>query len=115
MLLLRDCTNGERLLLERRRRRQSQRKAANRHGVTRYCYRQWEAGIDESGPRVPLQRLRPHEACFLLRRRAEIPLHKLARRMGISRWWLCQMEYGRESASRLVGFWNGPGAEKNGR
>ncbi len=114
MLQLKDITNGERLLLERRRHQQSQRQAASRHGVSRYRYRRWETDVEDA-PRVPLQRLREYEACFLLRRRAGIPLHELAREAGVSRWWLCQMEYGNQPARRLLGYWREAGAAGNGR
>jgi transcriptional regulator with XRE-family HTH domain len=101
---LRDLTRGERLLLERRRHGESQRAAADRHGVSRYRYRRWEADED-AGPRVALERLRAYERCFLQRRREGLRLAELAHEAGLSRWWLCQMEYGAAPAGRLVRFW----------
>jgi DNA-binding XRE family transcriptional regulator len=115
MLQLKDVTDGERLLLERRRHQESQRDAAARHGVSRYRYRRWEADSEDGAPRVPLQRLREYEACFLLRRRTGTPLHELAAAAGVSRWWLCQMEYGQAPAARLVRFWGATLAGENGR
>ncbi len=104
MMKLNDLTIGERLLLERRRNGESQCLAAMRHGVSRYRYRLWEADKDD-GPIVPLRALRVYEACLVLRRRNGAHLYEIAAEAGISRWWLCQMEYGLAPPDRLVAFW----------
>ena len=103
----RDLTNGERVLLTRRRRteRKSQREAAADYGVTLYCYRRWEDD-EEKPPGVALGKLLPHEACFIRRRRAGITLAQLAATLGVSRWWLCKMEYGKANTDRLVAHWS---------
>lgn len=99
-----DLTNGERLVIHRRRQDWTQRQAAESHGVTLYRYRKWEK--DEDGPpKIGVGRLEPFEVCFLLRRREEIPAAELARALGISRWWLTQMETGRAPAESLVEYW----------
>lgn len=101
----RDLTNDEKLLLQRRRAGHSQRDAAIEIGVSHYRYRRWEAG-QEKPPKVNLGRLEPHEACFIRRRRAGISLKTLADVLGVSRWWLCQMEYGKGATERLVEHWS---------
>lgn len=113
---LRDLTKGERALIYRRREGMSQRQAAAHHGMTLYSYRQWEndtpldaeaAGYHQERlwPKLSLHRLEPWEACFILRRRSGISLEELAKTIGVSRWWLCKMEYGRENANRLIEHW----------
>lgn len=100
-----DLTPAERLLVERRRFNQSQPEAAARLKVTIYRFRRWEAGEDEA-PGRHLEPLGRHEVCFIRRRRAGISLVDLADVLGVSRWWLCQMERGRCSSERLVNHWN---------
>ncbi len=93
-------------LIERRRAEQSQREAAAVKEVSLYRFRRWESG-DEAAPAVDLGDLEPYEACFLRRRRAGVSLKDLADAMNVSRWWLCQMEYGRAGSDRLVEHWAG--------
>lgn len=109
-MLLKDLTAGERLFLDRRRDEFTQDQAADWYGVTRYQYRRWESDEDQGAPKVKLGRLHDYEECVIRRRRSGEALHELARKAGISRWWLCQMEYGRVPAERLVAFW----ASRNG-
>lgn len=101
-----DLTGGERAVLHRRRAQASQREAADEHEVSLYRYRLWEAD-EEDPPPISLGRLRPHEVCFIRRRRAGVSLADLAGAMGVSEWWLTKMEYGREPAHRLVEHWAG--------
>lgn len=110
-------TYGERLLLQRRRRGQSQRQAASAYGVTRYRYRAWE--LDDNGketgplpPRAPLGRMHPHEACFILRRRKGLSVERLARRLRVTPEWLTQMEHGAAPVDRLARFWSSRGRSR---
>ena len=103
-----DLTTGELLLIDRRRRTESQPDAARRHGVSHYTYRAWEEDreVQEPSPgRSPVGRLRPHERYFLMRRRAGLSLRDCARAMKVTPWWLTQMEYGRANVDRLREFW----------
>lgn len=102
-----DLTRGERLLISRRRRGESQAQAAKRFSMSLYAYRRIETGDAETRIELPIGRLEPFEVCFLRRRRTGEALHELASRMGLSRWWLCQMERGEVDAARLVTFWQG--------
>lgn len=99
-----DLTNGERFVILRRRSGQSQRDAAAAHGVTLYKYQQWEADKSDP-PRESVGPLQDFEVCYLRRRRAGIEAQALADELGMSRWWLCQIEYGRAPAERLVEHW----------
>ncbi len=97
----RDLTPGERVLIERRRCGQSQRQAADAHGISLYRFRRWESD-DEVGPVVRLGGLLEHEVCHILRRRAGIQLEDLAEELGVSRWGLCKMEYGRAASIEVL-------------
>lgn len=99
-----DLTQGERFLIARRRHGWSQREHAAFLGVTLYRYRAWE-GDAEKAPSMPLGRLQPHEECFVRRRRAGIPLQAMADRLGVSRFWLAQMESGRAPVGALEAWW----------
>lgn len=101
-------TDGEILVLTRRRRGHSQPTAAREAGVTRYRYRLWE--MDEAP--VPY-RYRPrwrgpkaYELCFILRRRAGVGLEAAAERLGMTPNWLCEIEHGRQpTAVAAVAKW----------
>jgi len=99
-----DLTTGERVLILRRRKEESQQAASERHGVSLYRFRQWESD-EEPAPKIAIGRLERFESCFIRRRRTGMPLHELAGLMGISRWWLIQMEYGKQASDALVAFW----------
>lgn len=101
-------TTGERLLIERRRNNESQDAAAGRHGVSRYRYRLWESDQAEGGrqPRCArLGLLRDYEGCYIRRRRAGLSVAALATKVGVSAWWVTQMEHGDVPADRLVAWW----------
>lgn len=101
-----DLTRGERLILARRREGRTQRQAANEHGVTIYRYGRWEREEDlDDAPQPSLGRLRDYEACLVRRLRRGITVETMSRRIGVSRWWLVQMEYGRAPADVLVAYW----------
>ena len=98
-------TDGERLVLDRRRRSESQTEAAQRYGVTRQLYSQWE--LDEVGPPLtyPTGRLADHEVVFLYRRRAKFSRNRVAQEVGCSPFWVTQMERGRQPCDRLLEYW----------
>ena len=104
---LRDLTDGEQLRLERRRRGASQPEWAEWCGVTLYRYRAWETDAEKPPAHVmpELGKLRDYEACHVLRMRSEIPLKALAKRLGVTPNWLCEIEHGRQPAARLVAYW----------
>lgn len=74
-------------------------------GVTFYRYRRWEKGIGDP-PIVFLKGgLLDHEECYINRKRAGVSLGDLAKELGVTAWWLCQMEYGHASGIRLFDYW----------
>lgn len=104
-----DLTEGEKLLLDRRRRGRSQRQRAAELGVTLYQYRAWEGDRErpESIPR--LGSLSVAEVCVVARRRAAIGVVELANELGVSREWLRQMEAGNVDPARLASYWQQAG------
>jgi DNA-binding XRE family transcriptional regulator len=108
MITQRDLSTGERLRVARRREGQSIGEAAAKHGVSVYAYRAWEtdqASDDDPAPIVSLGTLAPYEAAFVLRWRADMTVVDLADEIGVSPWWLTQMEKGRAPFERLVDYW----------
>ena len=98
------ATLGERILIQRRRRHLSQRAVAKDYGVTLHLYRKWEWD-KKKPPDVILGELEPHEVFFLRRRRSGCSLTSFAEALGVSPWWLCQMEYGDAKIDRLAAYW----------
>ncbi len=99
-------TKGERLLLHRRRKGLNQIEAAKEYGVPPDRYREWEADrrLDDQ-PRRHLGEVKPHEVCFLLRRRAGKTQREVAAAIGCTRLWVIQMEGGKAPVERLVEYW----------
>lgn len=98
-------TNGERLLILRRRRGRSQVEAAKHYGCTLYSYRAFEADKTSNREGLSVGRLANHERCFLLRKRAGLSLQALAKRLGVTPNWLVEIEHGRQSVARLAAYW----------
>lgn len=100
-------TRGERLLVDRRRRGESQSAAAKRLKTNRRQYNNWE--LDKDGdvkpPTVAVGRLQAFERCLLMRRRAAYSQAKVAKQMKCSRFWLNQMEQGKVDCTALCGYW----------
>ncbi len=102
-----NLTPAEKMKLDRRRRGESQQEAAERWGVTLYRYREAEAGRrSESKIRPRFTVVRDYEACLVLRTRRGDSVAALAKEMGISRWWLTQIERGKQPADELVRYWS---------
>jgi hypothetical protein len=99
-------TRGESLLLWRRRKNLNQVEAAKEYGVPPDRYREWEADrrLDDQ-PRRHLGELKPHEVCFLLRRRAGKTQREVAAAIGCTRFWVIKMEGGKAPVERLREYW----------
>ncbi len=96
---------GERLIIDRRRRKETQAVAAKRLYTTPFIYGQWERDEDE-GPSIRSVRpLRMHEKCLLYRRRNGMSQDQVAREADRSRWWLNQMERGLVPCKELLTYW----------
>lgn len=102
-----ELTRGTRLRIERRRLKQTQVQAAHRWKVPVNIYRGWEHDdvVGPSSPSVPLGKLRTYEECWVLRQRSGKTLQVLCEEIGISRWWLTQMESGDAPVKRLKNYW----------
>lgn len=99
-------TRGESLLLARRRKGMNQIEAANEYAVHVDKYRDWEADRrTDDQPRAHLGQLKPHEVCFILRRRAGKTQREIAAALGVSRLWVIQMEDGKAPVDRLREYW----------
>ena len=84
--------------------------AAAQIGVTVYRWRALEAGgaALEAGcaaAGIAVGRLTPNEAATVQRRRAGLTVADVADQMGLSAWWVTQMERGSAPCDRLLEFW----------
>ena len=104
MLNANELTTGEKLLLQRRRKDLTAVQAAKRHKATLYRYLRWERD-QEPGPRIAVGKLAFHEKAFLLRRRGGHSVAAFAKKLGVSAWWLSQMEDGEAPDMRLRDHW----------
>lgn len=103
-------TLGEKLLISRRRENLTQEEMATIYGVTRNIYGEMERDQrkvpDYKGGEI--EPLRDHEKLLLARRRAEMKQDEVAKEIGVSRYWLNQMEMGKfPLAEKFVTFWEG--------
>lgn len=105
-LKTRDLANGLRLIISRRRMALTQAEAAKKHKVSLYQYRRWEEDKQPGAPDVAVGRLAPHEQCYVERITRGVSLAAQAKKMGISRWWLRQMERGTANPERLIAYWS---------
>ncbi len=102
-----ELTDGEQLLIYRRRGGETQADLARRYGVSLYQYRQWETDKERNTYVRPLLgTLRPHEQCLIKRTRSGKSVNDLARDIGICSWWLTQMERGDAPVERLLAHWS---------
>jgi hypothetical protein len=106
MLLLSDLTRAEKLYLRRRRLGLTQVEMSVDHGVSLNEYRAMEA--DLPGVRVPyapLGTLTDQETYVILRQRSGLSKPEVAEDIGVSPYWLRQMESGAAPIKRLEEYW----------
>ena len=98
---------AERLLIDRRRREETQAGAAERHGVSQTRYSRWERGLEPERalPRPRVGRLAAHERCLLYRRRAGVSQGQIAEHLGRCKMWVRQMERGEVDCTELTSYW----------
>lgn len=101
-----DLTRGEKLVIQRRRDGSTQAKAAKANKVTQLTYRGWERDQGEKIPTAAVGKISEVEQCYILRRRSGKTLEQVAKKMGVCRWWLRQMEAGKAPAESLTEFWS---------
>ena len=87
------------------RRGETQRRAAKRLKVSLGAYSQMELGKVPS-KRVKIGRLEAHERCVLQRKRAGYTQLQVAKDLGSCRWWVNQMETGRQDCTPLTSYWD---------
>jgi len=101
MLEINNLTQGERLLLDRRRRGVSQSNAVE--GVDRKTYRKWETDEShEDVPEITIHEIYPHEQLLLIRRRTGLNQTEMAERLGISLSWQKTLESGGVTHSTTI-------------
>ncbi len=100
-----DLTPAERILIDRRRRKETQHEAAKRYAVCLTTYTQWERGEVPCPHKPPLYQLRAHERCLIQRRRSQITQAEIADKLGRSRRWVTLMERGAVPSMELEEFW----------
>ncbi len=97
-------SRGERLSIERRRRKESQSAASERFNVSTFTYGQWERDAAE-GPLRQSFSLTNVERCILYRRRLGWTQDCVSSMMGRSRAWVNMMERGQIPCRELLDFW----------
>lgn len=102
---LEEITPAERLLVWRRRHGLSQEALAQQWGVSMRTLLGWEYGTREAVPKLPVLPLGNGEVCFLYRRRAKVKLSKVASDIGVTAYWVTQMERGRANPQSLLEYW----------
>lgn len=106
IVLAEDLSRGERLYLRRQRLGTTQIEAAVNLGVCLAEYRAME--VDDPMTKCPytsVGKLAPHEQYMIKRRRLGYSRPALAAEMGVSAFWLRQMEKGVAPIRSLVKFW----------
>jgi len=100
-------SQGERLLIDRLRRGESQVQAAKRlgYGKSRKIYQLMEADVRPCGIKVNIGSLKPHERARLMRRRVGKTQAEVAAELGVSRYWFNQMENGAVDCTTLLWYW----------
>lgn len=100
-------TRGECLEIDRRRGGLTQEGAARIMGVGLSTYRKWESDKQLARVRVNIGRLKPHELCYIHRRRSGLTLAEVAELSGRSKRTLWTTEQGlTDQVGWLISFWN---------
>jgi len=98
-------TVGETLLIDRRRRNETQRVAAKRLGVTQFAYGRMERDLVPGVKKAGVLPLKAHERCLIYRRRSESTQTQVAKDLGCCRFWLNRMECGLVPCDALLWYW----------
>lgn len=98
-------SSAETFYIDRTRRQQTQRQAARRLKVSLGEYSAIETGKQDA-KRVAIGRLTANERCVLQRRRAGYTQLEIAKDLGVCRWWVNQMESGRQDCTPLSSYWD---------
>jgi DNA-binding XRE family transcriptional regulator len=98
-------SSAETLYIDRIRRGETQRQAARRLKVSLALYGAMELGKTEAR-RVPIGKLTANERCVLQRKRVGSTQLQVAQDLGVCRWWVNQMESGRQDCTALSSYWD---------
>ncbi|MEE8181752.1 MAG: hypothetical protein V3T87_00395 [Candidatus Thorarchaeota archaeon] len=106
LLKITDLTRGEKLYIKRKRLGLSQIEMSVDIGVIHSKYRAMEQDVEGSEPPfITLGTLLECESYCVSRVRAGVNKTKLAAEIGVSVYWLRQMERGTAPIKRLADFW----------
>lgn len=105
-MLEEDLTPGEKLLLDRRRRKETLSKAASRWGATLAAYKGWETGA-KGAPDVKLRGMTLPEQWVVLRLRAGLTQDQLAEKCGIWQTDVSKTEHGVKNFREIREFFGG--------
>jgi DNA-binding XRE family transcriptional regulator len=99
-------SQGEQLIIFRRRNNITQDEMANSYELDRNTYGRIERDV-ERNPRVDIKisDIENFEICFIFRRRSGLTQAECAAKIGISRVWLHEMETGQSNCKRLLTYW----------
>lgn len=99
-------TNAERILIDRRRRNETQVDAAERYGIPLSVYLAIERKKRLCFITVDPMKLKPREVCLLTRRRFRLSQAEVAKDLGCCRRWVVMMERGEAPCKELEEYWS---------
>lgn len=102
---LEKLTPAECLLIDRRRRNETQAQAAQRMNISQNRYSFWERGLAQPDTYPKIKKLGDHEVCFLYRRRAGFTQIRVAKEIGCCKEWVKRMEQGNAPVGALIEYW----------
>ena len=106
LLSTKDLTRSEKLYLKRRRMGLTQVEMSVDYGVPLSEYRAMEDGtIGVIVPYVAIGTLKDTESYTIMRHRSGMSKTEVAERIGVSAYWLRQMENGAAPIKRLAEYW----------
>ena len=96
---------AEECLIYRRRNNLTQAQMSEIYLVPRRRYGEMEADgqIELEQDVLPLT---ANEECYLLRKRSGLTQEQVAEQIGVTRYWLNQIELGKAASDKLEAFWN---------
>lgn len=99
----------ERLLIQRKRKKQTQAEMADELKVSRLVYGKMERGeievdVNIIAPRN-INKLHPYEACMIWRRRIGLTQEDIANSINRCRYWVRLMESGEAPCQELIEYW----------
>lgn len=104
-----EVTPGEKLIIERRRRGESQAEAARRLGTNETYVFLMESKKYNDGMVTVSVPVKDHERCFLYRRRSGKTTREVCKALGIDYNVLALMEKGKMPAHTLAEYWENNG------